>query len=60
MKKRAQIIPADSLESRILTIRGQKVIAPSLPEGHPLGHPFRDHASSVSIYAHLRFVSIPT
>jgi len=26
MKKRAQIIPADSVESRILTIRGQKVI----------------------------------
>jgi len=29
MKKRAQIIPADSVESRILTIRGQKVILDS-------------------------------
>jgi hypothetical protein len=29
MKKRAQVIPADSLESRILTIRGQKVILDS-------------------------------
>jgi len=26
MKKRAQIIPASKVESRILTIRGQKVI----------------------------------
>jgi len=29
MKKRAQIIPADSVESRILTIRGQKVLLDS-------------------------------
>lgn len=29
MKKRAPIVPADSLESRILTIRGQKVILDS-------------------------------
>lgn len=29
MKKRAQIIPAESVESRILTIRGQKVILDS-------------------------------
>jgi hypothetical protein len=29
MKKRAQIVPTDSLESRILTIRGQKVILDS-------------------------------
>ena len=29
MKKRAQIIPADTVASRILTIRGQKVILDS-------------------------------
>lgn len=29
MKKRAQLVPSDSLESRILTIRGQKVILDS-------------------------------
>lgn len=34
------LVPLDSLDGLIHTIRGERVIAPSLPKGHPLRLPF--------------------